>query len=254
MFSLGAINAITLLKPRKSPSGTAIFPILGDWEDVVFRVNSTESLGEWFRRIIGSDERAAQRLDACEITRGLALFGSVTWNEERITFLRLQALVVRTPNENSDVLSQLIQGDLDNNDRTYYYRLDFEPNQPGALFSHSMPHLHCNPNGEPRVPFQCSSQEFLPNAFLEFIYLNHFYDDWLEWARKVVTKNGLGNEMEDVIEAFKSGGIVSRFDELNETVTDVRRILNEEKRRFTRDVYALTDIAESLNYVGGPRR
>jgi len=71
-----------------------------------------------------------------------------------------------------------------------YYRLDFDMNEPLDPFSHPHIHVHTCPNGEPRFPFLHNDKfPYIILAFIEFIYLNHFYDEWYRWVLENISES-----------------------------------------------------------------
>lgn len=89
--------------------------------------------------------------------------------------------------------------------------------------------MHCVPDGEPRFPFVCSD-EYLPVSFLEFIYLNHFHDDWVKWARSEVSKRGGELPFKGIVESFNSGSIAKRINDFRPHLASLKALLFAAKR------------------------
>jgi len=241
LFSDGADSAIATLDPGGRPEGQAVFPPRCDWVPVDLRVSDGESLGDWFRRVVGPESTADERIGRCGIESTMALFARVSWTQDGITCCRMQALITYGGD-----LTDFYQGD--GQTKGTYYRLDLDPTAPGHLFSEPLPHVHCCPNGPPRFPFLCPDGEYLPVAFLEFLYLNHHHDTWLKWARRVCSLRGRSLSFASIAERYALGAGAPHRSELAEDVARLRGLLQQAKRHRLAKAPPIDGDVLRLNY------
>lgn len=241
LFSQAASNAIRVLDPWRRPTGSAHFPEVRTWRDYALRVGDNEPLHAWFRRVVGAEEQASARIEQCAIEENMAFFARVCWDNHGIRFCCLQALVTT----NGDLLDYY----LDNKaTQACYYRLDLDITQPGPLFAEPLPHCHCVPNGPPRFPFASVAGEYLPIAFLEFLYLNHFHDRWLQWVKAECALHGGDLEITDIAEAFREGRISTCPDVFGADLRKLRALLHKAKRQYMPNAPKLHPCILTLNY------
>jgi hypothetical protein len=236
--SPGAERVITLLTPDKSPKGSRLFPKAGH-HLAEMRVTNSESVHAWFRRLIGSEER----IDDWAINANFAFFGFVDWNDRSITRCSFQALIAT-----GGSLRQLYS---DSTVEASYFRLDFDPSRPGRLFSEPQPHIHCAPEGPPRFPFFRGEDEFLLVSFLEFIYVNYFYLDWLAWAEYESRRALSGEVFDSIVESYKHARVLEHRDQLASHLETLRKVLLQAKQERARDVWPL--LPSSSNLLSYPR-
>lgn len=242
LFSHAANTAIRNFDPDGRPSGRATFPSRHTWEQVTFRVQSNETVRDWFKQAIGPEETADSRINDCAIEDYFALFGGIAWDNDGIHFCGLQALVTTGGN-----LLDYYSGN--EGTRASYYRLDVDLRMPGPVFKEPMPHVHCVPDGAPRFAFVCRTDEFLPIAFIEFIYLNHFHDKWIKWARSELSKRGGSLPFESIVDAFNSGSIVPQIEQFKPHLVELKRVLSSAKRERVPNALALNASMAYLNYL-----
>ena len=241
LFSEGVNRIIAALDPAGRPQGSVVFPLRQGW-DQSLRVGGGESIQAWFRRIVGGEDEAQSRIEQCAVNDQLAFFGRVNWNAEGISLCRLQALVTT-----GGSLVDLYLGAPDSTPEANYYRLDFDLAEPGPLFKEALPHVHCAPDGPPRFPFACAG-EYLPVAFLEFIHLNHFNNEWLRWARVEVYRHGGELPFERIIESFGTGRISGELAMLRPHLAALKGLLSSAKRRRIANPPRLHADVADLNY------
>lgn len=244
LFSEGANNAIQALYPHNEKSGDVAFPPRHQASESL-RVGGSETLHEWFRRVIGPDDVADSNIDRCAIRDNFAFFGRVSWDADGINYCGLQALVTRECS-----LTDYYLADASSIQKlvVFYYRLDLDVKMPGPVFKEAMPHIHCIPDGPPRFPFVCSD-EYLPVSFLEFIFLNHFHDDWLKWARSEVSKRGADLPFEGIVEGYNSGSIVERIGEFRLNLAALKKLLFDAKRARVPNAPQPNQCVFDLNYI-----
>ena len=240
IFSDGANDAIATLDPGGRPEGQAVFPPRCDWGPVDQRVSDGESLGDWFRGAVGPESMADERIGRCGIERTMALFARVCWTQKGITCCRMQALIT-CGGELTDFYQE------DEQTKGTYYRLDLNPTKQGHLFAEPLPHVHCCPHGPPRFPFVCPDGEYLPAAFLEFLYLNHHHDTWLKWARRVCSLRGGSLSFPSIAERYALGAAGPHQSELAADVAKLRTILQQAKRHHLVKAPGIDSHVLSLN-------
>ena len=239
--SPGAETVTALLSPPpQSPQGSLIFPRKGLFE-ADMRVSDSESVHTWFRRLIGSTS-SDERIDDCAINSNFAFFGSVHWDRSWITRCSFQALVTT-----DDSLSKFYH---DGRVKSFYYRLDFDPHQPGPLFREPQPHVHCTPSGPPWVPFLCVQGEYVLISFLEFLFLNYFYQDWLAWAEQQSRRSVTPDAFAAIVESYKTGPL-PRLDQLAPDLEELKRTLSDVKRERSAHVRELLPTRSTLSYFHG---
>lgn len=176
--------------------------------------------------MIGTAEGVETQIGECAIREEFAFFGRVAWNGDGIHCCSLQALVT----EGCNLLDLYLASPEEAREMTAkYYRLDLDLKAPGPLFKEASPHIHAFPDGAPRFPFACSD-EYIPISFFEFIYLNHFHDEWLAWARSVALNHDAEFPFDAIAEGFDSGGIVARIAEFRDYLSRLKRLLSNAKR------------------------
>lgn len=233
----GAETVIALLTPDKSPQGSRIVPQTWRLTEQDLRIGKSESAHMWFRRLIGS-ESSDERIDQCAINPNFALFGSVQWENGLIKRCGFQALITE---------ASLNEFYIDDRLGSSYFRLDFDPSQPGPFFREPQPHVHCKPHGPPRVPFLCVQGEYVLISFLEFIFLNFFYEDWLAWAKRASRKAITPDTFDAIVESYNSEP--QRLHQLAPDLETLKQRLFEAKRERAPGVHALLPSASMLSYL-----
>lgn len=242
LFSEGANNAIRALDSFGREQGEAAFPYKQDWSGSL-RVGTDETVHDWFCRLIGLEDTADSRIQQCAIRDDFAFFGRVVWNSDGIHICALQALVT-TGGSLTDFYLSGAAPNLTAN----YYRLDLDLTVLGPIFKEALPHIHCVPDGAPRFPFVCSD-EYLPVSFLEFIYLNHFHDAWVKWARSEVSKRGGELPFDSIVAGFNSGSIIARIDDFRVPLADLKKVLFAAKRDRVPNAPKPNACIADLNYT-----
>ena len=243
LFSRGASQAISTLSGAVKCKGKAHFPSwLGDSCDV--RIKNDQSVASWFRTIAGETDDPKSRILRDAINDHFALVGVLAWDKGSLKFCRLHAVVV----ENGTLLD-LYDDDPKETITARYYRLDYDVRKPGPLFCEPLPHIHCIPEGAPRFPLPGSSQESLPIRFIEFIYINHFHDEWLKWARAEVEKHCDEDfPFESIVEGYASGSIAVRLAELQTHIEILKSTLSRAKAQFHQNSPPIPEEIRGLNY------
>lgn len=72
---------------------------------------------------------------------------------------------------------------------SFYFRMDYDHDCLGPFFKEALPHIHICPENEPRFSFRFSDPKTILADFVEFIYRNFFYEQWLVWAKRVSKKH-----------------------------------------------------------------
>ncbi len=211
----GMITVLASFRRHNGQAGTAKFPTAPEWRGVGHTCNS-ESPREFFVRLVGEAEASghsddANAIQSCQLADGVAIFIQLEWSGERLLKCSIQA--VAAPGSDLETLY------LDGNSQGVYYRFDYSVQERGCLFDHPFPHVHSVPEGGPRFPFRIPAGVFPPLAFLEFVMINHGYENWSRWILSEYSKRYSGevpdNEPtpEQLIEAYKVESDWLRIDE-----------------------------------------
>lgn len=242
LFSKGASQAVSILAGINRGRGTAQFP---GWFNEDTRINEGQSIAGWFKAVVGRESEANTRIHESAINDRLAMFGCVSWQDGDISFCRLHAVVVL-----DRTVFDLYSTDDMESPEVQYYRLDYDPKQPGPMFSEPLPHIHCWPGGAPRIPLPGNNDESLPVRFLEFIYLNHFHQDWTKWVKAEVTHRlSEGFPIEAIVEGFATGSILTRLGVFDPYLKELRTILKVAKRDYCRSRPLIPEVIQTLNYA-----
>jgi hypothetical protein len=251
--SQGASNAIRALCSKGKRSSKSYFPKVHGWSNEHARVKTngtnsehTSDIQNWFRMVIGDEENAHTRIDDCalDVEQTIACFATMAWEKSEITFCRMQILIT----EGGSLMD--FYNDYLGCARAIYYRLELDPKQPGPMFTEPQPHIHTVPKGAPRLPFFCGEREFLPLAFLEFIYLNHKTDKWTKWAQQVSGFKKPDLDTKALIEAFThgEGKLWKARSTFGPQLRELKCILAAAKRDHARDEPAPSTQLDFMNY------
>jgi len=245
------------LHPNQSPTGRIQFPKDDDkeifWREAFWegskkiRLSKQQSVHEWFRNVAGTDNPEL-RIGQFSLEENLAFLAAVKWEKCQIIGCCLQALYT----EKVDLIEFAKQPGAS----YQYYRLDFAPRKPGKLFLESVPHLHVTPHGPPRIPFPLEHGTFLPATFLEFIYMNHFPDIWLDWARiaSVEVDTEISDSEKDLFDVFAEDGMAQTLCQKPDFITIRSALQKLKKDAFgsARGFYPCDTSVSQFNYHGLP--
>lgn len=227
-----------LLRLRCGPERKNYFPnrTLGSWH-APKRKSPAELLLEVLK--LFESENALQR-DA--LTERMLVLASVTWAQPSVVrSFSLQALVV-----DELTLLEVYRQKSVGSARVHYYRCDHHPTFLGNLFSHPTPHIHTYSDDSPRFAFPWTGNPIA--SFLEFLYLNHDYDTWCEWAYEVCF-----NEAKD--EVFRELARMSKMGDFSQLMKEphvgqlagLRRLLQSKRGGEMRCVLE-HDAGNALSY------
>lgn len=170
LFSQGAQNVIEELTPR-TKVGEVLFP--RTWDSAHGAFDSQQSLHDWF--VKNADQIGDPSL--CQIEPNVAIFMRVAWRDaSEIVASSCQVMIVDGGTLEDYYVGQRCAAQ--------YLRFDYHPHAPGRMFREPMPHVHIHADGEPRFGWPCGSANIVAD-FLEMLYLNYHYDQWLKWARSI---------------------------------------------------------------------
>jgi hypothetical protein len=204
--SEGISRFLLALHPNSRPQGTNRFPNQNHWKDLSLRRDESDPR-KWLGIMIANAIEAGcqddiEAIDSFEITDGLAVFASMTWNSHQIVHLSVQCLVTSGLS-----LFEYIYGE---ECPTQYYRLDYSLEERGSLFNHPFPHIHTLVDGSPRLGIHCDPYIFPALPFLEKVFIEHFYDKWSAWLTKEHSKyfpdssSSSSPSMGEYFEAYRS--------------------------------------------------
>lgn len=238
--SPGAQSVIARMTPDKgAPTGSRrIAPT--NTLAVDLRISESESVQQWFRRVIGNDD-IEQRIEQCAVADDCAFFGEISWANDAIHYCRFQVLIT--------VGMTLSQFYSQASESLFYYRLETDLSALGQLFSHPQPHLHTLPKDAPRFPFIARNNEFILISFLEFIFLNHFYNSWLKWAENKGTTRISREAFEDIVFSFEGSKTRHIVQDLGSEIAELKSALREAKEAEVPNPLTMLPTCQVLTYL-----
>lgn len=237
--SPGAQAVVASMTPdNRVAAGSRILAPADVWP-ADLRVSDAETIHQWFRRVIGT-RNVDEAIARCAVNNNFAFFGHLGWHDYRIDHCQFQALITAgsTLREFYDVPVEQV----------FYYRLDVDFTALGELFSHPHPHVHAITKEAPRFPFVCGHEEFVVVSFLEFVFLNHFHNSWLEWAERNATTEISEEAFEEIVFAFNRGDKVQLLPGLTAQIHRLKNALRRAKREEVPGVLPLAPLCELLTY------
>lgn len=242
--SHGVASAIIRLTPFGRPFGRATIPS-ENYDESVSRVVDNELPNDWLRRVANQTADPDKYINDTSINSNLLMIGFVEWDNGIIQKCSIQALVslngtiTEVYKNEREVVSQ-------------YYRIDLSPLEPGPLFKEALPHIHSIPDGEPRFALPSSMEIYLPLRFIEFIFLNHFHDDWAVWAENVSLGGDITYaEIDEVIalrNSFNDGSLWAKRDSLKAIAMKMKSLLHAEKLSISSALPRIDTDAEIFSY------
>ncbi|MFT3768167.1 MAG: hypothetical protein QM820_22175 [Minicystis sp.] len=163
------------------------------------------------------------------VEENLALFLVVRWNDRLIEYANLQALWADVP------LARFADGAGGHEHR--YLRLDYDMSALGPLLKEPQPHLHVEADGEPRFPVPVSTDDIV-GWFLDFVYRNFFYEDWLLWAEIAwddwCRSRARDNRWPRLVQAFNQSAvrIIESNEDLAQDLRELKRCLQHQRRQL----------------------
>ena len=185
---------------------------------------------------------SADALTRDVLTERILVLASVRWAEPGVLrAFSLQGFVVEELTL-LDVYRQKCTGSA----RVHYYRCDHHPTMLGELFSHPTPHIHTYGDDSPRFAFPWTGNPIA--SFLEFLYLNHDYDTWCEWAYEVCCDERKDEVFEELARLSKLGEFAQLMKEPHVGhLADLRRLL-QSKRGGEMRCKLEDDAGDALSY------
>lgn len=238
-MSPGAETVVACLTPdNASPEGFRAF-IPSGFLPADLRISDGDTLHTWFRRIVQSSD-TAETIGRHAINEQFAFFGHIDWRDRQIQHCCFQALIT--------VGGTLEEFYHTGNTRANYYRLDMDLSRLGDLFTHPQPHIHSNAHDAPRFPFAWNENEYILISFLEFLFLNHFHNSWLQWA-EVQSKTQIAEEtFEEIVNCFLSGTIATRIDHMGQHLDRLKAALRRAKAQRIPNPMPLAPACRALSY------
>lgn len=168
-------------------------------------------------------------IEHVRLEENLGIFIVMRLDGARVISANLQALWVEVP------LGEFVTGTGTEMHR--YLRLDYDLTALGPLLKEPMPHVHVEADGEPRFPVPAPDCDVL-GWFLDFVYRNFFYDDWIVWAEVAwddwCRERGRPNRWLRLVNAFNQSAvrIIEADPELRDDIAQLKRCLLATRRRF----------------------
>ena len=163
------------------------------------------------------------------LEENLVVFLIVHVAEGKITYANLQALWAKVP------ISAFVRGDGSQEHR--YLRLDHDLKALGPLLKEPQPHVHIEAEGQPRFPVLAPDGDVV-GWFLDFVYRNFFYKDWIVWAEVAwedwCRERARPNRWERLVQAFGQSqvGVIESDPGLRDDVAQLKRCLAAARRRL----------------------
>lgn len=209
-----------LLRLKCGPERQNYFPskVLGSW----YAPKRQAPAALLLKLLESFESEEALRRDS--LTEHILVLASVTWAEPGVLrSFSLQGFVVEEL-----TLLEVYQRKSTSSARVHYYRCDHHPTLLGELFSHPTPHIHTYGDDSPRFAFPWTGNPIA--SFLEFLYLNHDYDTWCEWAYEVCFDAGKDEVFEELARMSKLGQLAQLMNEPHVGhLADLRRLLQSKR-------------------------
>lgn len=214
------------IAPGARSSGTCSYPrnlSLG-----AVRRSDNEAAHIWLKRCADHFEGDTWSfvVDEC-----IALFFIIEWQEKTITYANLQALWV------PDVtIEDFVNGA--GTERHRYLRLDYDLQALGLLLKEPQPHVHVEADGEPRFLIPAAVGDDVVGWFLDFVYRNFRYEDWIEWVRGIwhsyCLERRRENRWEMLVNAFSASnlGAIEANVALRGDLQDLKACLLAERKKL----------------------
>ena len=155
---------------------------------------------------------AAADVGNCAIAPNVAVFAEVRWITESagdppvISYADVQAFVSIDSVLEDWLTRETSKLRPDIYGKLFYFRLDFNPENLGALLRDPLPHVHCALKGHPRVPLRSVGGPNVVADFLEMLIRGYRFDEWAGWAEDVWERRLVGHpskvRCEELVEAF----------------------------------------------------
>lgn len=228
MYTKQLEQVVHAINPGARPSGEARFP--PNLPSRGARRRSGESARHWLH---GCIELLGGGVDAVAIEDTLALFVELHWAERAISYANIQALWTSVP------LREFV--DACESPSHQYLRLDYHPDEAlGQLLKEPHPHLHVDADGEPRFPVPLSASKDVVGWFVDFVYRNFFYEDWIAWAKEAwdhqCRETNRENRWPRLVQAFNQSKlqVILADDQLRKDLDDLKQCLAEKRSRIFR--------------------
>ncbi|MEO7035871.1 MAG: hypothetical protein ABI335_18775 [Polyangiaceae bacterium] len=174
----------------------------------------------------------------------LALLLVVRVNDGRLEYANLQALWAEVS------IANFAAGDGTASHR--YLRADHDTSALGPLLKEPLPHVHVEADGEPRFPVHLTGGQDLVGWFLDFVYRNFFYEDWIVWAEVAwedwCIQTNRPNRWQRLVQVFNQSnvGALERDPDLCEDLRQLKRCLLKHRR----ELFAIEGDAARLRLFG----
>jgi hypothetical protein len=215
MFTPGLEQLLHTIRPGARPAGRATFPY--NLPEGAARRSGTEAAHEWLRRCV--DTHFEGSTAAVAVEANLALFLVVRWENQQVAYANLQALWCELP------LDKFVSS---TGSAHRYLRLDYDLGALGPLLKEPQPHVHVEADGEPRFPVPTAIGNDVVGWFLDFVYRNFFYEDWIFWVEALwdgfCLERGRPNHWQRLVQVFDQSavGILDADAQLQQDLRDLK--------------------------------
>lgn len=221
MFTPGLEQLVHTIRGARR-SGRIVFP--PGLPEGAARRSDDESAHVWMRRCITE----VGSVDKLAVEENLVLLLVIHLREGQLEHANLQALWAEVS------IADFAAGDGTEPHR--YLRADHDTSALGPLLKEPLPHVHVEPEGEPRFPLPPTAAGDVVGWFLDFVYRNFFYEDWIVWAEVAwddwCAETRRPNRWARLVAAFNqsSVGVLEADPDLRDDLLQLKRCLLKRRR------------------------
>lgn len=223
IWSQSIDNILTSIAINSDKNEKRYYP---DKDSACFRLSKSEKEIDALKRLI--NECLNDKLNSITPNPNLLLLVFVNWSSKNVFHnYSIQAFICEDCS-----IEELFYLERDFPE-LYYYRLDCHPDALGELFKEPFSHLHINNKRNPRFNFVSEDNGNHILKFIEFIYINHFYSDWLTWVEEVCSKSGLSESYQEIVNYFKISNYQHLLSNKSESITALKKELTKRKEKYS---------------------
>lgn len=228
-FSRAVDNLLLMIHPHGRLATTS-YPSGLRGADI--RRGKKETPQSWFKRMM--DQFCDGKPERCALERHFGIFAQFYWQEgNRLIGANIQVVCARP----GLVLDDLYY--LGDEAEAIYLRLDLDYESLGDPFSHPLPHIHVEGTPTTRFALEGGRSGNVIMDFLEFLYRNYAYNEWLNWVKreweeefKPFAQMDIPDPLPRILEIFKDPKFENRrIESLRHYEADIEKIKTMLRRR-----------------------
>lgn len=222
----GITSVISILEAQKFTENAVYPPHLNEYQHLL-RGKSSESAKQFLYRILHEDEWMNE-IYSQKVSEKFLVFIEIRHKQQVVDFVNVQAFIT----EEIDLMDLAVQNweDIKETGKVFYYRLDYDINNLGDFFKEPLPHIHIQPKGNPRVSLANVNDDLLIN-FFEFIYKNHFYEEWLEWTLNTLD-DYKRSSFSEIRTCYKSNNYETLANNYKNEIDEIKKSIEVSKRNY----------------------